>query len=41
VTTSTSNQTHVYADAGSYTITVVVTDNWGKTTTVSRSVTVA
>jgi PKD repeat protein len=41
VTTSTANQTHVYAAAGTYTITVVVTDNWGKTTTVTRSVTVA
>jgi PKD repeat protein len=41
VTTSSNNQTHVYAAAGTYTITVVVTDNWGKATTVTRSVTVA
>jgi large repetitive protein len=40
VTTSTNTQTHPYAAAGNYTITVVVTDNWGRTTTVTRSVTV-
>lgn len=40
VTTSTSNQTHVYATAGTFTITLVVTDNWGRSTTVTRSVTV-
>ncbi len=39
-TTSANSQTHVYAAAGTYTITVVVTDNWGKATTVTRSVTV-
>ena len=31
---------HVYAAAGTYTITLMVTDNWGRTTTVTRSVTV-
>jgi PKD repeat protein len=40
VTTSTSSS-HVYLAAGTYTITLVVTDNWGRTTTVTRSVTVA
>ena len=40
VTTSTSNQTHVYAAAGTFTITLVATDNWGRTTTVTRTVTV-
>jgi large repetitive protein len=40
VSTSTS-QSHVYLAAGTYTITLVVTDNWGKTTTVTRDVTVA
>jgi PKD repeat protein len=40
VTTSTANQSHTYAAAGTYTITLVATDNWGKTTTVTRSVTV-
>jgi large repetitive protein len=40
VGTSTSS-THVYAAAGTYTITLVVTDNWGRTTSVTRSVTVA
>ncbi len=40
VTTSTNTVNHVYAAAGSYTITLVVTDNWGKTTTATRTVTV-
>ena len=40
VTTSTANQSHTYAAAGTYTITLVATDNWGRTTTVTRSVTV-
>jgi PKD repeat protein len=40
VSTSTS-QSHVYLAAGTYTITLVVTDNWGKTTTVTHDVTVA
>ncbi len=40
VTTSTSSS-HVYTAAGTYTITLVVTDNWGKSTTVTRDVTVA
>jgi PKD repeat protein len=31
---------HTYAAAGSWTITLVVTDNWGRTTTVTRTVTV-
>jgi PKD repeat protein len=39
VTTSTSSS-HAYLAAGTVTITLVVTDNWGKTTTVTRSVTV-
>jgi PKD repeat protein len=32
---------HVYVAAGTYTITLIVTDNWGKATTVTRNVTVA
>ena len=40
VTTSTNTQNHTYAAAGTYTITLVVTDNWGKATTVTRTVTV-
>ncbi|MGI8523671.1 MAG: PKD domain-containing protein [Nocardioides sp.] len=40
VTTSTSSS-HSYPAAGTYTITLVVTDNWGRTTTATRSVTVA
>jgi large repetitive protein len=39
VTTSTSSS-HTYLKAGTYTITLVVTDNWGRTTTVTKSVTV-
>ena len=35
-----SPSAHVYVAAGTYTITLVVTDNWGRTTTVTRSVTV-
>ena len=35
-----SPSAHVYAAAGTYTITLVVTDNWGRTTTVTRDVTV-
>ncbi len=31
---------HVYAAAGTYTITLTVTDNWGRATTVTRNVTV-
>ena len=38
--TSTQHPAHTYAAAGTYTITVVVTDNWGKATTVTRTVTV-
>jgi PKD repeat protein len=41
VSTGASPSAHLYAAAGSYTITLVVTDNWGRTTTVTRSVTVA
>jgi PKD repeat protein len=37
---TTANGSHVYAAAGTYTITLTVTDNWGKTTTVTREVTV-
>ena len=40
VTTSTNTQSHVYAAAGTYTIRLVATDNWGRTTTVTRTVTV-
>ncbi|WP_457205393.1 PKD domain-containing protein [Nocardioides sp. P5_C9_2] len=40
VTTSTNTQSHVYAAAGSYTIRLVVTDNWGTATTVTRTVTI-
>ncbi|GAB6985657.1 PKD domain-containing protein [Nocardioides pyridinolyticus] len=40
-TTSTStNPSKTYAAAGTYTITLVVTDNWGRSTTVTREVTV-
>jgi PKD repeat protein len=38
--TGASPSAHVYAAAGTYTITLAVTDNWGRTTTVTRSVTV-
>jgi PKD repeat protein len=40
VTTSTNPQNHVYAAAGTYIITLVATDNWGRSTTSTRSVTV-
>jgi PKD repeat protein len=43
VTTSTStsnSSSHAYLAAGTYTITLIVTDNWGKASTVTRSVTV-
>ena len=39
-TTASINPTHTYAAAGTYTITLTVTDNWGRTTTVTRDVTV-
>jgi PKD repeat protein len=39
-TSSTNNSSHAYLGAGTFTITLVVTDNWGKATTVTRSVTV-
>jgi len=40
LSTGASPSAHVYAAAGTYTITLVVTDNWGRTTTVTRDVTV-
>ena len=41
VTTGTSSSsTHLYAAAGTYTIALTVTDNWGRATTVTRVVTV-
>jgi PKD repeat protein len=40
LSTGASPSAHTYAAAGTYTITLVVTDNWGRTTTVTRSVTV-
>lgn len=40
VTTSTTSS-HAYLTGGTFTITLVVTDNWGRTSTVTRSVTVA
>ena len=39
-TSSSSSLSRTYAVAGTYTITLVVTDNWGKTTTVTHNVTV-
>ena len=41
VTTSTSSRSHTYAVAGTYTITIVATDNWGQTSTLSHEVTVS
>ncbi|QIG44401.1 PKD domain-containing protein [Nocardioides anomalus] len=41
VSTGASPAAHLYAAAGGYTITLTVTDNWGRTTTVTRQVTVA
>ncbi len=38
--TGASPAAHTYVAAGTYTISLTVTDNWGKTTTVNRSVTV-
>lgn len=40
VTTSTNSRNHTYAAAGTYTVMVVVTDNWGRTTNAVRQVTV-
>jgi large repetitive protein len=40
-TSTSTNPSHTYAAAGTFTITLVVTDNWGRSTTVTRSVTVA
>jgi PKD repeat protein len=39
--TGASPSAHVYAAAGTYDIVLTVTDNWGRTTTVTRQVTVA
>jgi PKD repeat protein len=40
-TSTSTNPSHTYAAAGTFTITLVVTDNWGRTTTVTHPVTVA
>jgi PKD repeat protein len=40
-TTSTATQSHTYVAAGTYTITLIATDNWGRATTVQKTVTVA
>jgi PKD repeat protein len=37
---SSRNPTHTFATAGTYTITLTVTDNWGRSTTETREVTV-
>jgi PKD repeat protein len=37
---SSRNPTHTFATAGTYTITLTVTDNWGRSTVVTREVTV-
>lgn len=37
---TSANSSHTYAAAGTYTIALTVTDNWGRTTTVTREVTV-
>jgi PKD repeat protein len=39
--TTTSSSSHSYLSAGTFTITLKDTDNWGRTTTVTRSVTLA
>jgi PKD repeat protein len=40
-TTSTASaSSHTFPAAGTYTLTLTVTDGWGKATTVTRSVTV-
>jgi PKD repeat protein len=41
LSTGASPSAHVYTVGGTFTITLVVTDNWGRTSTVSRQVTVA
>lgn len=38
---TSSSSSHAYAAAGTYAITLVVTDNWGQATTLTRSVTLA
>jgi PKD repeat protein len=40
LSTGAAPAAHVYAAAGTYTITLIVTDNWGRSTTVTRVVTV-
>jgi PKD repeat protein len=40
VTTSTRDQSHTYATAGTYTVTLVAADAWGRTSQVQRQVTV-
>ncbi len=40
-TSTSTNPSRTYAAAGTYIITLVVTDNWGMTTTATRTVTVA
>jgi large repetitive protein len=40
-TSTSTNPSHTYAAAGTFTITLVVTDNWGRFTTVTHQVTVA
>jgi hypothetical protein len=39
--TTTTSPSHTFALAGTYTVSLTVTDGWGKATTVTRSVTVA
>jgi PKD repeat protein len=40
-TSSSASPSHTYAAAGTYLVTLTVTDGWGKSTTVTRSVTVS
>jgi PKD repeat protein len=40
LSTGAAPSAHAYAAAGTYTITLTVTDNWGRSTTVTRQVTV-
>lgn len=41
LTSTSTNPSKTYTAAGTYTITLTVTDNWGRATTVTRTVTVA